>query len=134
MNLRYHVQRPFPAQARVAHLDWYNEAQVTQHRNAFAPHWIVGSDVIYEPTDLPYLCRTLERFWEHPQCQRIVLVSPHPTTNQRQALPTFQEWLQEQQNAGRFHVTTKEYTVVQTSASNGAQERERFFLWSLTRP
>ncbi len=36
-------------------------------------------------------------------------------------------------SSGLFQITlTEEYTVVQTSASSGEEERERFFLWSLT--
>jgi hypothetical protein len=113
INLRYNVESPDNQNAaRVERLDWLKKPNIVMP----VANWVIGSDLVYYPTDLEYLWTTLELFLD--QGSKILIVAPK---KKREALPQFIKLLEEKQQAGFLKLDIEEWTLYQ----GGMEDDER---------
>lgn len=135
VNLAYnlHQANGVPnSNARVQRLDWKDLEAVAKVRDEFQPDLVIGSDLVYYPSDLPLLYQTIECFLLENNNnnesggggREIVLLSPLPPIV-REALPRFRAWLDDKARTGMFRVETQHYCMHEKSAAAaGSQDDE----------
>jgi predicted nicotinamide N-methyase len=111
MNLEYNVQQQGKKGARVQRLDWHNPDSIG-FAKAFNADLIVGSDLVYYPSDIQPLWNTIKTLMDgEVGAKEVILFSPLPPVT-REALPEFRDFL-EKEATKDFHVEMEEYTMFQ---------------------
>jgi predicted nicotinamide N-methyase len=124
INLEFNVVTS--PRAKVQHVDWFNPDTVRQALHTGQPNIVVGSDLVYYPTDLEPFWNTIDICLKEGGVDEVILMSPlKPET--REALPEFRKMLESRANEG-YDINLKELTLHKDEIGNSV---DRFLSMSI---
>lgn len=107
INLKFNVETSPKAKAQ--HVDWFNPDTVRHALEVGQPNIVVGSDLIYYPTDLWSLWNTIEICLKDGDVDEVILISPLKP-DVREALPEFRKML-ENKGGKEYNVKIRELSL-----------------------
>ncbi|CAJ1945206.1 unnamed protein product [Cylindrotheca closterium] len=116
INLEFNICKDASKTANIQQLDWHKPDSIRDALRIGKPKIVIGSDLVYYPTDLEPLWNTIEICLKEGNLDQVLLVSPlEPIT--REALPEFRQLLEGKGKDG-YTVEIEELTVHRDEIGN----------------
>lgn len=119
VNLEFNICNDASKNANIQQLDWHKSDSIREALQIGKPKIVIGSDLVYYPTDVAPLWNTIEICLKEGDVDQVLLLSPLKPT-MREALPEFRQLLEDKGKDG-FTVEMDGLTLHQDEIGNSME-------------